>query len=998
MFVLDEIPSLTKKLGSDLPLEWPDTIAHRIDNIIAEYPNNIALKDGFGRSWTYSELDQRIESIAQALREKLPDQDKTQSVVGVFQSPSAHWIASMLAIFRIGAIYLPLDLKVSASRLKGYVETAQPAVILADEELAGQAGEIGVNDPNSIINVSELDPINSTERPLTAAKRDRAAYIIFTSGSTGTPKGIVVRHASFRTMMEGFVREWDIANHAQVTLQQFALTSDGSLKQIFSAISTGGCLFVAPQSAKGDPAELTRIIADHGVTLTVATPSEYVMWLRFAPPENLQRCTSWTSAWFGGERSPQSLLESFRNLNKILPNLKFYTTYGPTEGTISTMKGVADLKDVNIKVPVPGRPLPHYAVYILDDEQNPVPATVPGEIVIGGAGVGQNEYLGRPDITEKQFPADPFTTEEKRANGWGRMYRTGDYGRINNEGMLTIEGRVAGDAQVKVRGFRVELGEIESTILKEAAGSMANAIVTLRGGEDGDHDGLLAAHVVMTTSSESQNESVIANLRTRLNEVLPQYMVPAFIIPVKDLPMTAHGKVDRKAVQLLPLPSLDTLATETAEESTELTPTEQRLADIWKQVLPAHALMSEALGSKSDFFRAGGNSLLLVKLQALIRSVLGDAPRLTLLMNTPDLAGMAALLESSGAAPDWDKETWLDLLGEKGQYGKSAKNDNLQVLVTGATGSLGKHIVPHLAANPDVGRIVVLARPAEGRDLSNLFPQLGDKIRVVPTELPSLPTDKKSTALFARTDVIVHVAADRNFWDGYGAVKPVNVTAAKELAKLALRTGASLHVLSSGALANYEGDDKSQNLPRPDAAQGYISSKWVAERYLAEAARHTPLQVTVHRPSETDTAAIEKMPGNSLTNDEEDLIRSFIKLSPTLGVRPDFSGLGGVFHIALVDDVASSIAATATNTSNPTGKQMRIINYPGSTAVRASIASSYMDELLAKPENKSVEELSTVPVLHWVGKAKRAGLFKWFFTAQELVVTDDEGRKVVSRR
>ncbi|KUJ22238.1 BcPKS5, polyketide synthase [Mollisia scopiformis] len=982
--------------GPSLPLEWPATVAHRIDQIIAKYPNNLAIKDGFGHILTYAALDERVESIAQILRKSLPDQNREQSVVGVFQTPAADWIASLVAILRTGAIYLPLDLKVSAARLKGYVNVAGPAVILADSETVGRTKEIGIESTASVINVSDLPAKvkESKEKIATAAQADRPAYIIFTSGSTGEPKGVVIKHSSFRALAEGFVREWDITSLGRVVLQQIPLTSDGSLKQIISAITTGGCLVVASADARGDPTELTRLMADNNVTFSVATPSEWNMWFRFAP-QNLRCCTSLTSAWFGGERAPQSLLDSFRDLRKTLPNLRVFNTYGPTEATISTVKGETDLNNPNLVVPVPSRILPNYTVYIVDEESQTVPVSVPGEIVIGGAGVGNNEYLNRPDLTAKQFPADSFVSNNKE----GRVYYTGDYGRLDSHGLLAIEGRIAGDAQVKVRGFRVELGEIEGVIMKEASGAVTAAVVTLDAGES-DHDGLLIAHIVVDKNkhrSEAQIAEIVDQLSTRLALSLPQYMVPAEIILFDEVPLTAHGKVDRKAVQGLPRVVTETSVAVREEQQKSFTVPERRLADIWATILPAHLLAAKPLTPRTDFFRAGGNSLMLVQLQAAIKQALGDAPRLNKLMNTPELAEMAALLESSGAAPDWDKEIAVsDLLNEiPFRNPKKSSTTGLRVLVTGATGSLGKHIIPHLATNPRVTQIVVLARPAEGRDLTHLFPSIKDKLLVVHAELPSIPADNIVPEM-ADIDVILHIAADRNFWDGYSALKPVNVITPKLLAKLALRIGAALHVLSSGAVVNYEAD--SNGLPRPEASDGYVASKWVAERYLANAARQTGIEVTAHRP--TKTATIDQFPADQkLTEAEEALIHSILINSPRLGVRPDFTHIGGTFYIAPVEDVATAIAAAvAAGPQESDEKTLRIINHPGTASVRTEIMASRVEELFKQPENEAVRELPSVPVLHWVGKTKRAGLFEWIFTSQELIVIDEEGRKVVSRR
>lgn len=697
---------------------------------------------------TYAELDERAESIARTLLRKLPGQDCEQSVVGVFQTPAANWIVSMVAILRVGAIYLPLGLKVSEAHLKSHANAARPAAILVDGETVERTSDIGVaiEDPVAVIDVSNLHGTveGSKQRIVTAAHHDRPAYIIFTSGSTGEPKGIVVKHASFRAMAEGFVREWDMATSCHVVPQQFAFTSDGSLKQIVSAVTTGRCLVVSPADARGDPNELTRLMAKHSVTCTIATPSEYGMWFRLAP-DRLHHCTSWVSAWFGGERSPQSLLDSFRKLRKVLSNLRFFTTYGPTKATISIIKGEANVNDPNLTAPVPGHILPNYGVYIADNELRPVPIGVPGEIVIRGAGVGQNEYLNRPDLTTKQFLTDPFVSHHKKANGWGRVYYTGDYGRLNVHGQLTVEGRVAGDAQVKVRGFRIELAEVEGAIIREAAGAVTHAVVTLRNDQG---DGFLAAHVVINNNkdkSEAPTAGIVDQLRTRLSLALPQYMTPAVIVPVDTMPLTVHGKVDRKAMQALPLPKIEASTTaEQQEQQKHFTTAERRLADLWAAVLPAHSLAAQPLMPQSNFFLVGGNSLLLVKLQATITRALGESPRLSKLMASPELDAMARLLESEWTSPNWDKEIALDSLNQVpagSQRATDAKSSGtgLRVLVSGATGFLGRHIIPHLAADERVARVVVLTRPAKGRDETNLFPGLERKVRVLTAKLPFLP-------------------------------------------------------------------------------------------------------------------------------------------------------------------------------------------------------------------------------------------------------------------
>lgn len=1002
-----------------MQLEWPATVAHRLEQITALYPDSIAIKDGHGAVLTYSELDKRVESFALILRDRLLYKEgrSQDSVVGVFQMPTADYICSLLAIHRVGAVYLPLDIRNGPARLKTNVKEAQPVAVLLDKVTASRIGEIDIEETTvAVIDVSEISiPAQRAgylklPHSVAAAKPEDTAYIIFTSGSSGEPKGITVTHRSLRANLEGYHRDWDIDKLATVTLQQSLFSFDASLLQIYAPLTTGGCLVVAPADARGDPQAITSLMAEQGVTMTQATPSEYDTWFTYAF-DTLRRCTAWKAAWFGGERAAPELLDGWRRTCKELPDLRVFTSYGPTECTISSTKVEVDLNNPELQVPIPGKLLPNYKAFIVDEDMNPVPIGVSGEILIGGIGVGSNAYLNRPDLTAKAFRDDKqLTNVLSRHTPCERLYRTGDYGRLSEDGRLAVEGRINGDTQVKLRGFRIELEEIERVIIKESAGDIKSAIVTLRDDQIHGQQAFLAAHIVLQRqgSTEAENRStsrdIINKLRLRLQLCIPQYMCPAVIVSLDDLPLTTHAKVDRKAVQALSLPVGFDESVDTEQGHTTLTPSERRLARLWANVLPPqHA----PLVPDSDFFHHGGNSLLLVKLQNLIKREFSDAPRLSQLMNASSIASMVALINMSGFTIDWYKEIELDLQGSSlllppGHY--LNRSQGHCILVTGATGHIGRCVVARLANNKHVRKVICLVRPAAGRDMTALFPGM-DKVQTLSSELPYLGAENPE---LSDVTTILHCAANRTFWDSYTAAKPVNVEAVKVLAKLCLRTGAHLHILSSGNVAAYESDASESDtlLPRPNPEDGYIASKWVAERYLASATRQLGLRATVHRLCQVPQVNIAEdgsLEESKATETETAIVRSMIAVASSLSKRPDFGQRDrGWFDVTplsdLVDDITAVVTARAEEGQQEAGI-ISVINYPAASRVRTDMLVSSTEALLESITNKeSFLKLPLVSGLHFIGLAKRAGIFDWAITAHELTFADGNGQTMISRR
>ena len=608
------------------------TISHRIAEVAGRNPHKEALKDCNG-CHTYQDMQYRVQGISESLCNAGVQQG---SRVAVFQQPSTDWICSLLAIWHVGATYIPMDLRNSVSRLAAIAGAAKPSAILCDYETEKDVP--GLKSTATIINVTGLQQVaNITE---TKAKANAPALILFTSGSTGTPKGIIMHHSALRNTIEGPTKQFNIG--AERVLQQSAFTFDFSIDQILCGLANGGSVYVVSKEDRLDPMAISRIIAEEGITYTRATPAEYASWIAYGA-EDLMKASEWKFAWGGGERMPPSLRRSIDSLE--LEGLTLYNSYGPAESITCTkiaLQPISELEDeeeAEEEIPA-GYPLPNYLVYIVDRNLSLVPQGATGEIVIGGPSLA-NGYLNNEKLSGTQFVSNPWDK--------GVIYRTGDIGYLRHDGALMYRGRIAGDTQVKIRGMRIDLQDIESCILTAAEGALHKVVVSVRSGD------LLVAHVQFAPdeyadADEAQQSALLRSMRFMLP--LPAYMVPAVFVPIEQMPVNAHGKTDRRAVQSLPLPQ----AADCGRSGDALTATEKKLVEVMKEIVPDETVEAVHVSSNTSFFELGGNSLLLVKLQLLLSSRFDRKFALIDLFSAATLGAMAAKIDSTPAASTADVE------------------------------------------------------------------------------------------------------------------------------------------------------------------------------------------------------------------------------------------------------------------------------------------------------------------------------------------------------
>ncbi|HEY0735280.1 MAG TPA: amino acid adenylation domain-containing protein, partial [Herpetosiphonaceae bacterium] len=643
---IDDLPLLGEAERHQLLVAWnADTldlpavggIHELVAAQVARTPNAIAVRFG-EQELTYAELNARANQLAHALRERGVG---LEVCVGIAMEPALELVVAMLGVFKTGGAFVPIDPTYPAERLHWLLADSQVALMLTQERFLER---LPAADVPALALDQEWAQIATrpTCDPAVAASHDQLAYMIYTSGSTGTPKGVMVPHRGVINNLMAHQAVSHLSTDDRMLLN-YAISFDPSVWSIFWPLMTGAQLVLAPSEMRYDSAALVRTIAEQHITILGVSPGHLAVLLE---EPQITTCTALRYVVCGGENMSRELqARFFDRLPAVLCN-----AYGPTEATIDTTLWHCPRVDVP-QGSVIGRPLPNVQVYVLDRAMQPVPLGVPGELYIGGVGVARG-YHRRPDLTAERFVPDPFRhkiSSESSTRSHGRLYKTGDLVRYRADGALEFLGRI--DDQVKLRGFRIELGEIEATLQEHEA--VQSAVVMVR--EDRPGDRRIVAYVTgenlepRTENLEDPAEpgsrfSVLgSSLREFLAQRLPAYMVPSAFVLLDALPLTPHGKLDRKA---LPAPEA-TLA----DRDSFVAPRdhwEWQLAQIWQDLLGR-----PQVGVTESFFEIGGHSLLAIRLIAQIQQQFGRALPLTTLFQAQTIAQLAAQLRQEAAEQPW---------------------------------------------------------------------------------------------------------------------------------------------------------------------------------------------------------------------------------------------------------------------------------------------------------------------------------------------------------
>ncbi len=620
-----DIGILTEAEWKQLVFDWNETgrsypsettIHALFEQEVVRRPNAPALIFE-GETWSYAELNERANQLARFLVEKGVARHQ---YVGVCLGRSHDLIISLLAVLKTGAAYLPIDPKTPRDRLAWQLEDAQARVLVSSTALS-------VTGSSEAVEVVRLDADNGLERyskdniELEGAATDQA-YVCFTSGSTGRPKGVCVPHRAVVRLVKN--TSYVSIDERDVFMHHAPVAFDASTYEIWGALLNGARLLVM------SPGRLTLDqIGEAAKQYEVTTGFFTAGLFNLLVEEQLHNLKSFRQLLAGGDvLSPHHV----RRAVDVLDDCVIINGYGPTENTtFTTAHRMTTAADIGRSVPI-GRPIDNTTVYILDAALRPVPIGVPGELYTGGDGLATG-YLHSEELTAERFFETPIP-------GAGRLYRTGDLARYRDDGTIEFIGR--SDGQIKIRGYRVELGEIETAIRRYSG--VKEAVVLAR--EDRPGRKQLVAYVVADPDEKLSMDSLSLHLRS----ILPEYMVPAEMVQMPAMPLTPIGKIDRAA---LPIPdgSLDVV-----EPRTEL---ESKLVEIWQRVLGV-----EQVGLTTDFFKVGGDSLNATQLVHHIRQTFNVRVPLSLAFEASTVEELAREIESQTIEPSTPSLQIARSLGE----------------------------------------------------------------------------------------------------------------------------------------------------------------------------------------------------------------------------------------------------------------------------------------------------------------------------------------------
>lgn len=816
--------------GWDYPEE--ETLVSLFRKQVSLHPENIAAvyQD---KHITYSDLDRKSSQLAHILMEKGV---KEGMYVPVWLDRSMEWLVAILGVLKTGAAYVPVDPSYPVKRAEYILKDTSAVIILTDGVRGNLLGE-GIHAEIFHLDHLENHSHLSEEHPDIELHQDALAYTIYTSGSTGNPKGVMISHHSIQHLVTWHNHHFHVDHTSRLSLVA-GLAFDISVWETWSALTAGAMIFIADNEDRVEAAELVKYFRKnhitHGFVPSVLVPS-FVNETRNYTDLQLK------FLFTGGEKLKPVLTSEL--------SYELVDYYGPTECTVyATFRKV---KDVNGEyIPSIGKPVANAKAYILGENNELLPVGAVGELHIGGILLAKG-YLNNEELTAAKFITSPFSENEK-------IYRTGDLARWKSDGNIEFLGRI--DNQVKIRGFRVELGEIERTLAR-LEGVQEAAVITK---DSTGNNKYIVAFVVMKSGEKTD----AAWLRQQLKEELPGYMIPAQIVNVDKIPLTANGKTDTHFLKEL----ADKEANELISTEPPTNETERIIADIW-----AEELERPVINITDNFFDIGGNSLLVAIVATALNSKVDTKVYMRDIYQFPVLKQLAGELirrakEAREAIPEEDVEPYVALQQDvylapgtvfAGGFDPKQLENPKTLFVTGVTGFVGIHLLQELldTTNADIYCLVRAQDEFHAVEkIDHCFKQYNierkeeQKPRIIPVigdlSLPLLGlSDEKFKSLAGMLDLIYHSGSSVNFIEPYSYMKAPNVEGLREIIKLAgaektkcLALLSTISVYSwghifTGKTVMLESDDIEQNLMSVSKDIGYVRSKWVMEAVADLAAK-----------------------------------------------------------------------------------------------------------------------------------------------------------------
>ncbi len=578
-----EIPVTSEEVSIDPHINGIHSI---IENIAAQLPNDTALTFK-NESITYKELIERSNAIAQKILEKTKDENQ---IVGLCIDRSLEMVIGLLGILQAGCAYLPIDPEYPKKRIRFMISDAKVNYILSESKHISL-----FEDTDSEILLWEDCKDFVADHALPTVNNEDLAYVIYTSGSTGKPKGVPIRHKNIITSTLGRFNFYENQPSAFLLLSSIAF--DSSKAGLFWSLCSGANLVISEKRLEQDIEELSKIIKAHKVSHTLMLPTLYNLILSLGDKSNLETLNTVIVA---GEACPVSTVQKHF---ERLPQTRLYNEYGPTEATVWCIAHLITPEDAKTSIPI-GKAVANAQIYLLDERLNPVRKGETGQIYIGGPGLS-NTYMNRPDLTEEAYIKNPFSE-----NSTSKLYKTGDLGRYREDDNLEFLGRV--DQQVKIRGHRIEIDEIERVLIsndnvKEAVVLIEDSNTSADEVEIRSASKKLVAY--LTTHQETDSTSDILSF---VQSELPRYMVPSKLNVISEIPRLPNGKIDKNTLKTESKPSRN--ASIAIEDEQIYTGVEGQLVQIWEEVLKIKPIHIE-----DNFFEIGGDSILSIQVVSKAR-------------------------------------------------------------------------------------------------------------------------------------------------------------------------------------------------------------------------------------------------------------------------------------------------------------------------------------------------------------------------------------------